>query len=789
MAVYTIPNLIARIDQLIYTNGEGAITALIENGLLKDIIDSLEALIPAEAAEYDGTWIQPAINQSIDNLKNGVATDGDSLLKLRALIADLDTAKQDSLGFTAENVANRGVLYASLVDGKVPALQLPAYVDDVLEYTNFAALPATGASGLIYVTLDDNKQYRWSGTGYQIITASPGSSDAVPEGATNKYFTEARVLASIIANISVATNAPIANGDSLLVALGKIQAQINSKVAQVAGSRLITTPESNKIGNLPTDTNAEISGIKADILEIQTNPPGVISNTDSLTEGATNKYFTESRVRSALLTGISFLTSNTIAATDTALVAWGKLQAQITALTASVTTQVSAAITTLRGGVPTDGDTLKKLNDKIIAIQQSEHYRGTFSSLVALKAAIPVGAAGNEALIDAGVGSQVQKAIWDTTDNDWFIAAGGSITTDANPTNGSINAVQSGGTYAALANKVDKNGTDRLLTATEGTKLSGIEAYANNYSHPANHSPSIISQDAGNRFVTDTEKTTWNGKANKIASPTISKIWKSDANGQPVESTLTDAQLMTVASVNVADIAEGQTKVMTVQKQVGTGLPIQGEGVGMIDSNVSSAFDTLLADSAAWVYDLLTLTGNNLIGALGNNAQRHQMLGNIYVCTSHVTGTTTSNGSATWVRCRSNDCLMATNTQDALVITALETESGWNSDNAKVITVRSKVGSWYIAGTGYLFKCYSESGTNWYWRRVGSPVTDVMQITDATLKAEIEANNFSTNPMLNPVATVKGTQGQLHAWESPTGTPNAAIMLLFGGSLRWIKFK
>lgn len=32
------------------------------------------------------------------------------------------------------------------------------------------------------------------------------------------------------------------------------------------------------------------------------------------------------------------------------------------------------------------------------------------------------------------------------------------------------------------------------------------------YSHPANHLPSIITQDISNRFVTDTEKGTWNGK-------------------------------------------------------------------------------------------------------------------------------------------------------------------------------------------------------------------------------------------------------------------------------------
>jgi hypothetical protein len=36
------------------------------------------------------------------------------------------------------------------------------------------------------------------------------------------------------------------------------------------------------------------------------------------------------------------------------------------------------------------------------------------------------------------------------------------------------------------------------------------------YSHPANHPPSIIIQDSSNRFVTDTEKSTWNGKQDAL---------------------------------------------------------------------------------------------------------------------------------------------------------------------------------------------------------------------------------------------------------------------------------
>jgi hypothetical protein len=54
----------------------------------------------------------------------------------------------------------------------VPAAQLPAFVDDVLEFANRAAFPETGESGKIYVALDTNLTYRWSGSTYVEISQS-----------------------------------------------------------------------------------------------------------------------------------------------------------------------------------------------------------------------------------------------------------------------------------------------------------------------------------------------------------------------------------------------------------------------------------------------------------------------------------------------------------------------------------------------------------------------------------------------------------------------------------------
>lgn len=86
--------------------------------------------------------------------------------------------------------------YATLVGGTVPSGQLPSYVDDVIEVANEAVRPATGEAGKIYITVNNNKVWRWSGSAYVEIVASPGSTDSVPEGSTNLYHTTSRAAAA-----------------------------------------------------------------------------------------------------------------------------------------------------------------------------------------------------------------------------------------------------------------------------------------------------------------------------------------------------------------------------------------------------------------------------------------------------------------------------------------------------------------------------------------------------------------------------------------------------------------
>ncbi|MCY1635201.1 tail fiber protein [Marinifilum sp. D737] len=71
----------------------------------------------------------------------------------------------------------------------------------------------------------------------------------------------------------------------------------------------------------------------------------------------------------------------------------------------------------------------------------------------------------------------------------------------------------------AWNNKVDKvSGKDLSsndFTNTYKSKLDGVASEANKYVHPSKHSADMITQDGNHRFVSDMEKANWNNKANR----------------------------------------------------------------------------------------------------------------------------------------------------------------------------------------------------------------------------------------------------------------------------------
>jgi hypothetical protein len=195
---------------------------------------------------------------------------------------------------------------APLVDGLVPAIYLPSFVDDVLEFADLASFPAVGEASKIYIATDTALDYRWTGSVYSIIGQTPDvvgiganafvrydepqtlttpqktqvkaniglstADDLLEAGSpTNKYFTAARAVAAVLTDYVVAvTNAVVVATDTISVAIGKLQKQITD----LAGSfrYVITTPTIS--ANAYTVTSADVNPYGNKIVKL-TNGVGI----------------------------------------------------------------------------------------------------------------------------------------------------------------------------------------------------------------------------------------------------------------------------------------------------------------------------------------------------------------------------------------------------------------------------------------------------------------------------------------------------------------------------------
>lgn len=121
----------------------------------KEIADR-EAEIDRIENKFDGVTdkLEDALQKEIEDRKAG------------------DTTITNSLNAFISTKGQPGGLAELDSTGKVPAAQLPSYVDDVLEYSTKAQFPQTGETGKIYVAKDTNLTYRWTGTQYLEISQS-----------------------------------------------------------------------------------------------------------------------------------------------------------------------------------------------------------------------------------------------------------------------------------------------------------------------------------------------------------------------------------------------------------------------------------------------------------------------------------------------------------------------------------------------------------------------------------------------------------------------------------------
>lgn len=142
------------------------------------------------------------------------------------------------------------------------------------------------------------KRTNLANIGQRVLEASTTTNLA--EG-TNLYFTDTRVYTKAKAALKAGSNTSITFDDAL---------------------QTITIASQGNVQSVNTKTGA------------------VVLTTTDISEG-TNEYYTASKVRSVLLTGLSLVTNAVISATDSVLIAFGKLQAQITANLSTLTSHTS----------------------------------------------------------------------------------------------------------------------------------------------------------------------------------------------------------------------------------------------------------------------------------------------------------------------------------------------------------------------------------------------------------------------------------------------------------------
>ena len=86
---------------------------------------------------------------------------------------------------------NNGGLATLDGSGKVPTSQLPSYVDDVLEFEDKSEFPSTGEEGKIYVDIETNYTYRWTGHSYILIGGLQNLKDGRSDGSIMHVYATA----------------------------------------------------------------------------------------------------------------------------------------------------------------------------------------------------------------------------------------------------------------------------------------------------------------------------------------------------------------------------------------------------------------------------------------------------------------------------------------------------------------------------------------------------------------------------------------------------------------------
>ena len=293
--------------------------------------------------------------------------------------------------------------------------------------------------------------------------------------------------------------------------------QLNGKYSTAEGREL-----EKKVQKVTTDLSAHVASSEKAFNEVQNDIEALDGRLDDEIERAKDE---EAAIRRELAAGDAATLSSAKSYTDTSVAAEAgkREQGDATTLQAAknyTDTSVAAEAEERTQGDATTLSSAKTYTDTSVADEAQKRGQGDAATLQSANSHADAAVASEKSARESGdrttlesAKAYVDKAIAELVDGspaalDTLKELSAALGND--PNFATTVATQ-------IGQKVDKVAGKGLstedYTSEEKAKLAGVAAGANNYQHPATHPATMIEQDVSHRFVTDTEKTTWNGKA------------------------------------------------------------------------------------------------------------------------------------------------------------------------------------------------------------------------------------------------------------------------------------
>ena len=293
--------------------------------------------------------------------------------------------------------------------------------------------------------------------------------------------------------------------------------QLNGKYSTAEGREL-----EKKVQKVTTDLSAHVASSEKAFNEVQNDIEALDGRLDDEIERAKDE---EAAIRRELAAGDAATLSSAKSYTDTSVAAEAgkREQGDATTLQAAknyTDTSVAAEAEERTQGDATTLSSAKTYTDTSVADEAQKRGQGDAATLQSANSHADAAVASEKSARESGdrttlesAKAYVDKAIAELVDGspaalDTLKELSAALGND--PNFATTVATQ-------IGQKVDKVAGKGLstedYTSEEKAKLAGVAAGANNYQHPATHPASVIVQDSTHRFVTDSEKTTWNGKA------------------------------------------------------------------------------------------------------------------------------------------------------------------------------------------------------------------------------------------------------------------------------------